>query len=59
MHVIIGIVLIGYQFSSLNQLETNTSLSDEPEKIKLNIKSLFNIYGFEENLEIIDGFFLE
>jgi len=53
--VIIGLVIVGYQFSLSNQLENNTSLSDEPQKIKLNIKSLFNIYGFEENLEIKNG----
>ena len=55
MPVIIGIVIIGYQFSSSNQLENNTSLSDETEKTKLDIKSLFNIYGFEENFEIKNG----
>lgn len=53
--VIIGLVIIGYQFSLPNQLENNTPLSDEPEKTKLDIKSLFNIYGFEENLEIKNG----
>jgi len=53
--VIIGIFLIGYQFSSSNQLENNTSFSDKTQKTKLDIKSLFNIYGFEENFEIKNG----
>ena len=53
--IIIGIFVIGYIFSSSNQLENNVTLSDKSEKIKLDIKSLFNIYGFEENLEIKNG----
>lgn len=38
-----------------NQLEDKKQFPNELKKTKLDIKSLFNIYGFEENFEIKDG----
>jgi hypothetical protein len=48
-------VLIGFQFLSQNEANNDTNFSNNSEKIKLNLKSLFNIYGFEEKYEFKNG----
>ncbi len=48
-------VLIGFQFLSQNETNNDTNFSNNSEKIKLNLKSLFNIYGFEEKYEFKNG----
>ncbi len=53
--VVIGISVISFQFFSQENPENNNQFSDEIKKTKLDIPSLFNIYGFEDLFEIIDG----
>ena len=53
--IIIGVFIIGFQFFSQNQIENDIDFSDKSEKIKLDLKSIFNIYGLEEDTVIIDG----
>ncbi len=52
---LIGLLIIYFQFFSEDQSLDNSPVLDEITKRKLDIKSIFNIYGFESNLEIIDG----
>jgi hypothetical protein len=47
--IIMGVSIVGIQFLMQEQF------SDKSNKTKLNIKSLFEIYGFEENFEIKNG----
>lgn len=53
--VVIGISIISFQFFSQENPENNNQFSDEIKKTKLDIPSLFNIYGFEDLFEMIDG----
>ncbi len=53
--IVIGISVLSFQFLSQENLENKNQLSDEVKKTKLDITSLFNIYGFEDQFEIIDG----
>lgn len=50
--VILSLFFIGFQLYSQDQLENNYQVSNEVKKIKLDIKSLFNIYGFGEDFQI-------
>lgn len=57
--LIISIVLvlsfIGFQFFTESPSIPNPSSQEEIHKTKLDIKSLFNVYGFGDNFEIKDG----
>ena len=50
--VILSLFFIGFQLYSQDQLENNYQVSNEVKKTKLDINSLFNIYGFDENFQI-------
>ncbi len=52
--ILICLVAISFIFLLLEESQNNEQL-DESEKIKLDINSLFNIYGFEEQYEIKNG----
>lgn len=51
---VIGISVTSYQLFSNDKSESNP-ISDKITKTKLDIPSLFNIYGFEDQFEIIHG----
>lgn len=53
--IIISLSIITYQFFLQDKSENNYQFSDETKNTKLDITSLFNIYGFEDNFEIKDG----
>lgn len=53
--ILAGIVVIAFIFFSLQESKNNEQFFDETEKTKLDINSLFDIYGFEENYEIKNG----
>ena len=53
--IVIGISIIIFQFSSQDKSEKNDQFSDGIKKTKLDITSLFNIYGFEDQFEIKNG----
>ncbi|NQV40413.1 MAG: hypothetical protein HQ505_07780 [Nitrosopumilus sp.] len=53
--IVIIIFIIGVVFFLQIQSENNTQSPNEIKKTKLDINSLFNIYGFEENFEIKNG----
>lgn len=53
--IIVGISIIVFQFLPNNKSENVNQFSDGIKKTKLDIPSLFNIYGFEDQYEIIDG----
>lgn len=53
--IIISLSIITYQFFFQDKSENNYQFSDETKNTKLDITSLFNIYGFENNFEIKDG----
>ena len=52
---VIGISVLSLQFFSQENPENNQQFSDEVKKTKLDTPSLFNIYGFEDQFEIIHG----
>ena len=52
--VVIGLFAASYQLFPNDKSESNP-ISEEITKTKLNIPSLFNIYGFEDQFEIING----
>lgn len=52
--VVIGLFVASYQLFPNDKSESNP-ISEEITKTKLNIPSLFNIYGFEDQFEIING----
>jgi len=52
---VIIIFVIGVAFFLQIQSENDVASPNEIKKIKLDISSLFNIYGFEENFEIKNG----
>ena len=49
------IFFVGVQFFISDESMTNPSSKDEVQKTKLDIRSLFNIYGYGENFNIKDG----
>lgn len=51
--IIIGSSFVGYSLFSQNQLQNESQFVNEV--TKLDIKSLFNVFGFEENFEIENG----
>jgi len=53
--IIIGVFIIGFQFFSQNQIESDINFSEKSEKTRLDIKSLFDFYGFDENFIIFNG----
>jgi len=55
--IVIGISITSFQFFSQDKPEKQVVISfpDEIKKTKLDIPSLFNIYGFEDQFEIING----
>jgi len=57
--LIVLILILGFiissQFFLQDQSENNKQFSDETKKIKLNVRSLFDVYGFEENSKIENG----
>jgi len=55
--IVMGISIISFQFFSQDKPEKQVViiLPDEIKKTKLDIPSLFNIYGFEDQFEIING----
>lgn len=53
--IVIGISIIIFQFFSQDKSEKNDQFSDGIKKTKLDITSLFNIYGFEDQFEIKNG----
>ncbi|MEX2192939.1 MAG: hypothetical protein WD717_06125 [Nitrosarchaeum sp.] len=53
--IIISLSIITYQFFLQDKSENNYQFSDEIKNTKLDITSLFNIYGFEDNFEIKNG----
>jgi len=53
--IVIGISITIFQFSSQDKSEKNDQFSDGIKKTKLDITSLFNIYGFEDQFEIKNG----
>ena len=52
--IIIGISLVSLQLLPIDKSE-NIDMPSEIKKTKLDISSLFTIYGFEEQFEIVDG----
>ncbi|MCV0401887.1 MAG: hypothetical protein K5777_07930 [Nitrosopumilus sp.] len=55
MVVTISIFVIIFELFPNENSENNNPFSDEIKKTKLDIPSLFNIYGFEDQFEIING----
>jgi len=53
--IIISLSIIIYQFFLQDKSENNYQFLDETKNTKLDITSLFNIYGSEDNFEIKDG----
>lgn len=52
--IVIGISLVSLQLLPIDKSE-NIDMPSEIKKTKLDISSLFTIYGFEEQFEIVDG----
>ncbi|MCV0430994.1 hypothetical protein [Nitrosopumilus sp.] len=52
---VISISVISFQFFSNDKFENTDQLPNEINKSKLDITSLFNIYGFEDQYQIING----
>lgn len=57
LYIIIIIIfsIIISQFFLQDTSENNYQFSDKSKNVKLDVPSLFNIYGFEDNFEIKDG----
>lgn len=52
---VIVVILIGSQLFLQSESNNGIDFLNNDEKIKLNLKSLFNVYGFKESNEIKDG----
>jgi len=53
--IIIGVSVMSFQFFSHDKFENDDQFSNEIRKTPLDTPSLFNIFGFEDQFEIIDG----